>query len=341
MADLTNRPLVSVIIPNFNGIGFIEPCLKSVLASDYSNIEVVVIDNASTDASLELIKEKFSNDSRINIIINKKSLGPTKARNIGIENSKGKYIAFIDNDTEVDRGWLKELVKIFEEDNSIGAAQSKLLLNKKTIDSCGHFLSITGFPYEIGSGECDSGQYNNPREIFGAKSAAMFVRRDVLKKAGYFDEDYFMHSEETDLCWRIWLNNYRIIYAPGSIVYHKRGGSLNNRSRYLIFYEGSKNCTKTLIKNLELKNLLIILPIHIFVWIIVSISLLIRKRFADCKAIFRGLFWDLINLKRILKDRNIVQNKRSVRDKDIMPIIMGNYSMFNLFKKGISWIGGT
>lgn len=338
MVDLTNNPLVSVIIPNYNGVNFLEPCLKSVLDADYPNLEVIFIDNASSDASLELVRQKFSSDSRLKIIVNEIGLGPAKARNIGLRNSRGEYIAFIDNDTEVDKDWLRELVLVFEADKTIGAAQAKLLLSdRETIDSCGHFLSIAGFPYEIGAGEKDSGQYDKQRDIFGAKSAAMFIRADVLKKTGWFDEDYFMHSEETDLCWRVWLNDYRVVYVPQAVVYHKRGGSLNEYSRYLIFYEGSKNCSKTLIKNLGLKKLLLIFPLHLLGWIVICISLFFRGRFNDAKAVMRGLFWVSVNYKHILKDRKAVQAQRLAGDSKIMPAIMGSSDVFGLIKKGVRW----
>lgn len=339
MAVLTDHPLVSIVIVNYNGLKFVDSCLSSIFAADYPEFEVLFIDNASTDGSLKLVKEKFGTLPALKIIENKESLGPVKGRNIGIASSIGKYIVFLDNDTEVEKDWLSRLVSVLENDPGIGAAQSKLLLSdKKTIDTCGHYLSICGFPYEIGSGEIDSGQYNNVKDIFGARSAAMIVRKDVLDSIGYFDDDYFMHGEETDLSWRVWLSNHRIVYIPGSVVYHKRGGSLNERSRNLIFYEGPKNCTKTLIKNLGLRNLLLFLPMHILGWAVVSISLFFKRRFSDCKAIARGLFWDLANMKHILKDRNAVQKTRAVKDKQIMPVIMGDYNIFKLFKKGISWI---
>ncbi len=278
MVNHIDSPLVSVIIVNYNGIDFVEPCLKSVLCASYPNIEIIFVDNASTDGSLELVRRRFGCAPGIKIIANEMGLGPAKGRNTGIKNSQGKYIVFLDNDTEVDRDWLNELVLTFEGDKSIGAAQSKIMLfDKKTIDSCGHHLSINGFPYEIGVGERDKGQYNKPQDIFGAKSAAMFIRKDVLNEIGYFDKDYFMHSEETDLSWRVWLNGYRIIFMPGSIVYHKRGGT-TKKSGSLLFYEGSKNCTKTLIKNLGFKKLILILPLHILGWCAVAVSLIISVR---------------------------------------------------------------
>lgn len=342
MAKLTNNPSVSIIIVNYNGINFVESCLKSVFATNYDNFEVILIDNASNDASLKLIKEKYYGNKNLEIIENKKNFGPTSARNTGIGIARGKYLAFLDNDTEVDKDWLKELVSAFETDSGIGAAQSKLLLSdKKTIDTCGHYLSIIGFPYEIGQNDKNIHQNNCLTNILGARSAAMFVKKSVLHTSGVFDKDYFIYSEDTDLSWRVWLANHRVVYVPKSIVYHKKGGSLNAKSCHLIFYEGAKNCTKTLIKNLGLKNLLIILPLHLSAWIILSFLFILKGKFIDAKAVINGLCWDIANIRHIFRDRKNTQNMRLASDKKIMPIIMGSYGMGTLFKKGIAWIGGS
>lgn len=339
MAVLTNaNPFISIVIVNHNGILFIETCIKSVLNTDFPQFEVILIDNHSIDGSLELIKEKFANNRRLKIIENKINLGPVKARNIGIASSIGNYVAFLDNDTEVDKDWLKELIRVFDSDKAIGAAQCKILLfDKKTIDTCGHYLSISGFPYEVGAGEPDKGQYNELVNIFGARSAAMFIRRDILEAIGYFDEDYFIYGEETDLSWRVWLNNYKVVYVPGSVVYHKKGGSLNEKSRQRVFYEGAKNCTKTLIKNLELKNLVFFLTLHVSAWSLLGIIFVLKARIKDALAIIKGLLWNIHNFKHTLMDRALVQERRILKDSLILPIIMGDYDMVMLIKKGIGW----
>lgn len=339
MADLTEFPLISIVVVNYNGLNFVDSCLSSVFAADYPNFEVIFVDNASTDGSLKLVKEKFFSYAMLKIIENKKSLGPVKGRNIGIANSNGKYVVFLDNDTEVDKSWLNHPILVLEKDDSVGACQSKLLLSdKKTIDTCGHYLSIIGFPYEVGSGEIDNGQYEKIRDIFGARSAAMFIRKEVLEKTGYFDEDYFMHGEETDLSWRIWIAGFRVVFVPDSVVYHKRGGSFNSESRYMILYEGSKNCTKTLMKNLGAKRLFLILPVHIFVWLSICFTHLLRGRFHLAKAVIKGLLWNICNIKRTLNKRKEIQVRSALSDRQIMPIIMGGASFSSLFKKGVNWI---
>ena len=342
MDGLTELPLISVIVVNYNGLDSVETCLSSIFAANYPNLEVIFVDNASADGSLELVKEKFAFFSMLRIIESKQSFGPVKGRNTGIKNSNGKYIVFLDNDTEVDKSWLNQPVSILEKDTSVGACQSKLLLmDKKTIDTCGHYLSLSGFPYEVGTGEIDNGQYDKIKDIFGARSAAMFIRKEVLEKIGYFDEDYFMHGEETDLSWRVWLGGFRVVFAPDSVVYHKRGGSLNSESRYIMLYEGAKNCTKTLIKNLRIKRLFLILPLHVLGWIIVSLSHLLRGRFRLSKAVIMGLLWDISNIEHILNNRKEIQARIVVDDERIMPIIMGAESLSLLFKKGVNWLKRT
>lgn len=340
MAVDIDRPLVSVVIVNYNGADFIGACLRSVFAASGADTEVILVDNASTDGALESVRRDFRDERRLKIAESPRNEGPVRARNRGIADSRGEYIAFLDNDTQVEAGWLRELVAVLKADAVIGAAQSKILLSdRKTIDTCGHFLSITGFPYEIGSGSVDSGQYDSQRDIFGARSAAMIVRREALERAGSFDEDYFIYSEETDLSWRIWLAGYRVVYVPRSVVFHHKGGSLNERSRHLVFYEGAKNCTKTLIKNLGLQRLLVMLPLHIASWLLLAAACIVRGRFRDAWAVIAGLAWDAGHAGRILRDRRAVQKKRAVPDNRIMPVIMGTQSAAGLFKKGIAWLG--
>ena len=116
------EPLVSVIIVNRNGIELVEPCVRSVLANNYNNFEVIFVDNASNDGSLELVKRIFAEDLRLKIIENPGSLGPAVGRNVGARHAKGEYLAFLDNDTEVDKNWLIEFLKVLEKDKAIGAA---------------------------------------------------------------------------------------------------------------------------------------------------------------------------------------------------------------------------
>lgn len=339
MKTCFRSPLVSVVIVNFNGIKFIEECLNSVLRTSYSNFEVILVDNASTDGSLACAKKKFGSDPRLKIVVNRENCGPSLARNTGFKETRGEYVVFLDNDTKVDSEWLQEMVNVFEADPTIGASQSKLLLGNGSgkIDSCGHFLSPVGFPFEIGVGEVDSNKFGGICEIFGAKSAAMTVRRSVFERVGLFDSDYFIYGEETDLCWRIWLRGYRVVLTPRSVVQHFLGGTITPSSRYLIAYQGSKNNIKNLIKNLEIQNLLKVLPLHLMVWFIIAIWFTVSRRPKEGFWVIRGIIWNLVNFKRSWRDRLFVQKFiRRVPDRYLMPKIM-RYDE-KVLLKAYSWL---
>lgn len=332
-------PLVSIVIVNYNGMRFIEECLNSVLKTSYSNFEVVLVDNASTDGSLMCAREKFGSDFHLKIIANRKNYGPSIARNIGFKKTRGEYVVFLDNDTKVSPAWLQEVVDVLEADVTIGASQSKLMLGDGSgrLDSCGHFLSPFGFPFEIGVGEVDSNKFGGICEIFGAKSAAMAVRRSILEEVGLFDSDYFIYGEETDLCWRIWLRGYRVVLTPRSVVQHFLGGTISPSSKHLIAYQGSKNGVKNLIKNLEIQNLLRILPLYLMAWFIIAVWFTVLHRSREGIWVIRGIIWNLVNLKRSWKDRLFVQEFiRRVPDRYLMPKIMRCDE--RILSKAYSWL---
>lgn len=329
--NLTNSkfPLVSVVIVNYNGKQYLEDCLKTVFQNTYPNYEVIVVDNGSSDGSIQHIRELFSKYLNLRIIENEHNFGPAYARNAGIRAAWGKYVAFLDNDTKVHPSWLTESIKVFESDTNIGACQCKLLLDNidNIIDCAGEYLGQYGFlVQEVISGEeADKGQYDEVREILAAKSAGMIARRDILNKISGFDNDFFIYMEETDLCWRIWLQGYKVILIPNSIVYHKFGTSsvvLPEKINYLVKFHGTKNYISTLIKNLEFKNLLKILPIHIVMWLGIAFVFLLKRKFKSTKWILRGILWNFTNYKNITEKRKIIQKQRVVKDEEIFPKIL-------------------
>lgn len=318
-----------MVIVNCNAKGYLRSCIHSVLNSDYPDLEIIVVDNGSEDGSLEFLEEISKSKQEINIIKNESNLGPSTARNQGIKRAKGKYIAFLDNDTKVHPLWLKEAIKVFEADPKIGACQCKLILDDtdNIIDCVGEYLGQYGFLVQlvISGEEKDKGQYDHEIEILAAKSAGTITRRDVIEKIGGFDDDFFIYMEETDLCWRIWLHGYKVVLIPNSIVYHKFGTSsivFPEKINYLVKFHGTKNYILTLIKNLEFKNLVKILPVHISMWIGISIFFLFKGQFNSSKLILQGIIWNFTNWKVIIRKRKIVQESRVVKDEELFPKIL-------------------
>lgn len=321
---MNKLPLVSIIIVNYNGYYLLQDCIKSVLNNKYQNIEIIIADNGSTDQSISKIKSDFHQQlSKIKIVDLKKNLGPSLARNLAFKQSKGKIIAFLDNDTIVKNDWIINALPLFK-NPEIGAVQSKLLLieHPKKLDYVGEYLGSLGFLKSIAKyEEIDKHQYDNIKYILAAKSAGMFIRRQAFIDAGMFDPDYFIFMEETDLGWRSWLQGYKNTFAPNSIVFHKFSSTKNivdpSFNNYLVRFHGTKNYIQTLIKNLSTTNLLKILPIHIFLWFSLATFLMITGKFKSAKNIYKGIFWNLFHLKQILKKRKKIQKKRLISDKEL------------------------
>lgn len=336
---MDNMPLVSVIVVNHSSGRYISRCLSSVLDSDYSKIELTVVDNGSTDGSIELVEKLYGKDTRVKIIRNKTNLGPAVGRNIGASLAKGKYLVFLDDDTEVESQWLTEAIKTMDSDSTIGGAQCKLLLMGKRdqFDYAGDYLSRYGFLVQrVDFGTTDEGQLDRVAEIFSAKSAGMIVQRHAFEDIKGFDEDYFIYMEETDLCWRIWLNGYKVVFLPTSVVYHDFGRALklsSKRTKFLAKYHGTKNYITTLLKNLECRNLLKILPIHVSLWVGILLWHVIGGRLSEANHIKRGILYNLIGLRHVWAKREAIQSSRKVPDRQIMPRIMKSKPLTYFYRK--------
>lgn len=332
----------SIIIVNYNGKKFILDCLKSIFDSRNSSFEIIIVDNGSTDDSIYQIKKQFKNQiKKIKIISLRKNFGPAYARNIGVKSSSGKYICFLDNDTQVDSNWLKPALKEFTKNPKTGCIQSKLLLldHKNRFDYAGDYLNQFGFlSHRATYRDLDRGQFNQRQIIFAAKSAGMFIRKDVFQKIGGFDKDFFIYMEETDLCWRSWLQNYQTVYLPDSIVYHGFSGSFKILNRptanYNLRFHGTKNYILALIKNLSSRQLFFILPKQIFIFIAFSLYLLFFKlKIKESVFVLGGIMWNLKNLSKTLSKRKKIQSFRKNNDQQLFKFIFYRDNFFNKLKK--------
>jgi hypothetical protein len=303
---MKNFPLVSIIILNYNGKKFLEFCLRSVLNTHYPNFEVILVDNASTDDSIKLAKERYGNVPVLIIVKNASNLGFAAGNNVGTSYGKGKYILFLNNDTVVEPNWLIELVSVMESDAKIGAAQSKLLslADKRTIDSAGDFVDYYGLSFQRGSwGEEDSGQYDRIEEIFSARGAALIVRSEILSEIGAFDADFFLSYEDIDLCWRIRLNGYKIVFVPKSRVYHI--GSATAISSSVNVFHIEKNRLSTLLKNMPIENLAKYNPLTFTLGEMICDFIFNRPLLLYAR--IRAILWVLKNFKKIWCKRLLIQ----------------------------------
>lgn len=317
-AKTLNTPRVSVIILNYNGMKFVEKCLKSVLNSNYTDFEIVFVDNASSDGSIKYVKEKFGFSPHLRLVILDKNYGFALGNNIGARHASGKYLLFLNIDTIVDSNWLTELTNVMKTDPSVGAAQCKLLLkdNPKLIDSVGHYMDWFGIAFVRGHKEEDQGQYDRVEEVFGATGAALLVRKDIFEKLGGFDEDFFMLFEEDDLCWRTWIAGYKVLYIPRAIVFHKSGALRSKEGNYKNLFFSRRNRITSLLKNYSTKNLIRFLPINLS--LLFAITFFTENKSEYFKAFVKALLWVAQNARKILLKRRITQAMRVVSDEQLI-----------------------
>ena len=238
------QPSVAIVILNWNGKHHLQQFLPSVLATTYSNHKVIVADNASTDHSVDYLKQNFP---QVELIILKENHGFAKGYNEALKQVNADYYMLLNSDVEVHTDWLNSMVDLLENDKSIAACQPKILAFKNRnlfeyAGGAGGWLDLFGYPFARGRVfdicEEDKGQFDRTEEVFWASGAAMLVRSDVYHNLQGFDEYFFAHQEEIDLCWRIHLAGYKVFCCPQSVVYHVGGGTLprgNSQKTFLNF----------------------------------------------------------------------------------------------------------
>ncbi|MGQ9585709.1 MAG: glycosyltransferase family 2 protein [Anaerolineae bacterium] len=211
--------MISVIIPNWNGEAILPTCLDSLRRQSYREFEIIVVDNASTDTSCQVVRERYPEVRLVELPAN---LGLTGGVNAGIRQARGEAIALLNNDTEAEPHWLEALTQALQEHPEAGSVASKILLfdRRHIIHSAGDYYRRDGIPGNRGVWQEDHGQYR-PGWVFGGCGGAVVYRRSLLEDVGLLDEDLFMYCEDVDLAWRAQLAGYRCWYEPGAVVYHR------------------------------------------------------------------------------------------------------------------------
>jgi len=248
--------IVSIIIPNYNGGDLLYNCIDSIYKNiSIKDFEIIVVDNGSTDNSINRVKSNFEN---VEIISSNSNLGYSGGCNLGATHASGKYLLFLNNDTEHSNEWIEKLVHFLDSNSKIAAVQPKILNihNKKLFDyagGAGGFIDKFCFPFVQGrifhTLEEDHNQYNNPSRIFWASGAAFMIRSNIFKTLEGFDKVYFAYMEEIDLCWRAQAMGYKIYSVPDSFVYHYgkqtikentiKSHYLNHRNSWILFFKNS------------------------------------------------------------------------------------------------------
>ena len=316
-------PAVSVIIPHWNGIEVLSECLDSLKQTTYPALEIIVVDNASTDDSSAWIEEHHPD---IILIQNDKNYGYAGGCNRGISHTKGSFILFLNNDTIMEPGWIEPLVDRMMGNKKIAAVQPKILnyYQRKIFDyaggSGGH-LDVFCFPFARGriflEQEEDQGQYDNPEQIFWASGTAFIVQKELFQAAGEFDETFFAHMEEIDLCWRFQLMGYEIWAEPQSVVFHKNAVTLPMNS-YKKYYLNHKNSLLMLLGNYSLPVAMYLFSIRFALeWVAFGYALF-KLDFKHMLGIINAQVWLLFHPHVIWKKHFRTGSIRVKRDRSIM-----------------------
>ena len=319
----SNKPMVSIIIPHWNGIDVLSECLESLQKTHYSDYEVIVVDNASSDKSAEWIKENHSN---IVLVQNEINYGYAGGCNRGAEIATGDYIVFLNNDTIQDQHWLTPLVNRMESDSTIAAIQPKILnyFQRNLFDyagGAGGHMDIFCFPFTKGRlflfQEIDKGQYNTAKPCFWASGTAIMVRKDKFEKAGGFDEIFFAHMEEIDLCWRFHAMGFQVWSEPKSIVFHKNAVSMPMYSHQK-YYLNHRNSQLMLFGNYSLPLTLYLGFVRFMLeWIAFGYALF-KLDWNHLTGILRAFGWLIFHPHRIWQKRKHFKQLRQIKDKDII-----------------------
>jgi len=310
----SNLPLISLPIVNYNGAKFLKQCLTSVLSADYPKLEVIFFDNGSSDDSVDLVRKIFSDNPHLTIIENSRNIGLAKAANICAKIASGKYLLFLDTDTQIEGNCVKEIVNVLEKNPNVGGGQCKLLYidDRKIFYSTGTFLDTVGICHYRGVNKIDKGQYNSISSIFAAIGAAFFVRKELFDRLGGFDEDYFTWGEDIDLCWRIWLSGHKVIFIPTAVVYHKGSGTsgrVNERRRVCITY---RNWIITKVKNHEKARNMVIYLFFLFLFGVINI----KKSYLV--AILSSISYNILHFKETWRKRLQVQPLITITTKQLI-----------------------
>lgn len=321
---------VSVIIPNFNGYDLLNDCLSSIFKQSFKNYEVILVDNNSTDFSLDFILKNFP---KVRIVKLKKNYGFAKAINEGVKLSKSKYVVFLNNDTYVDFNYLKNLINCAKSHSEIISINPKILnfYNRKSIDGVGILINEVGQAKSIGWKEKDLGQYEEEQYIFGATGGASLFKRLDFIKVGLFDESYFMYCEEVDFAFRAQFLGYKSIYCPKAVVYHKHKATSKKFPQYIEYWQ-YRNMSQTIIR--AFPAALIFKQYRWLKIILVHLNTFLYQ-------LKNGFFWPpiitqlwlLINLPRLLKERFNTQKTKKVSDEYIESFLIKKEITFWGLKK--------
>ncbi len=308
-----SEPLISVIIPNWNGAAHLPTCLEALRRQTYARREVIVVDNGSMDDSLRILARY----PEVRILALGSNRGFAGAVNAGIRVALGEIMVLLNNDTEVSPTWLEALAAAFERHPDAGLLASKILLfdRRNVFHSAGDYYRVDGIPGNRGVWEQDIGQYDHEEEVFSACGAAAAYRRDLFHDIGLFDEDFFYSCEDVDLAWRAQIAGWNCWYVPTAVVYHKL--SATGGGPTASFYDG-RNFIYLIAKDYPAGLLRRFWPQILRAQFRIAGKAFQAWRGAAARARLRGMLVGLLTWPRVARKRSQVFTRRRRSDEALL-----------------------
>lgn len=320
-----HKGLVSVIIPVYNGESHLEELVESLKNQTYKKIEVILVDNNSTDNSKKILEKLSKENTSFKILSNNRNEGYCGGCNKGIENACGEFLLFLSQDRIMNNDWIEKTSAEMKKNEKIGCIVGAVIREGASSPEYGH-------SYDVYGAVLINGINNESNLFFGG--GTVLIRKKVLDEIGGFDPEFFIYQEDVDICWRIRLSGYQIKIIEKAICKNNGGGisdTFFDSTKYRIkfdselvnvplykFYYSQKNRIRTMLKNYSTKNVWKRIPITMIIIILRGIFMSIKnKNISYFTAVFRGFFWNISHIKNTLKVRKSIQKNRIIDDNEI------------------------
>jgi len=314
---------VSILLVNYNGAELLENCVASLQRTRAYQYEVIVVDNASTDQSLQFLSEV----PWVKVIRSSDNLGFAGGNNLGLKECQGHYVLLLNNDTIVRPGFIEALCEHLDRNPQVGAVQGKMILPRydNSLDVCGSFLTAYGLPYHYGYFKPDGPKYQRTYPIFSGKGACLMFRRELIEKVGgfLFDPEFFCYYEETDFCHRVWLAGYEVHFVPSPPIEHLMEATGPRFLRYEII-QGYylRNMVFSLLGNLSALSRLRILPVFFGILISRMVIFLVTFQQGLLRAYWGAFAHNIRHWNRVKARRKLIKNVRKTSDREIFAKVL-------------------
>jgi len=318
-------PLVSILIVHYNGAEVLKNCLESLRRLTYPRFEVVVVDNASTDASAEVLARYPS----VRVVHSGHNRGFAGGNNFGLPSCSGPFILLLNNDTIVTPDFLQPLVEYLCNHPQVGIVQGKMILSRHgdALDVCGSFLTRFGFLYHYGYWKKDAQKYNRSYPVFTVKAACLLFRRALIDAVGgyLFNEDFFCYYEETDFCHRVWLAGFEVHFVHNSSIQHLQGATSERmQTSGFVLRQYLTNQTFGLLANLSAGSLWRIMPGYFLVFFASMTLAALTGQSSVWRSHWHALMACRRRLGKIRAQRELIRRTRKISDRELFAKVMRN-----------------